>query len=557
MPENDQIILDTILEQTRAERAPDESDAKYFLIFTAEQVTKDLDLSSDELESGFVEGGGDGGIDAMYVLVNSVLLQEDTKLEDIKGTVTVDVIILQCSTSGSFKLSSVQKLLCCSRDLLDLSTRGTDLKTTYNEQLVSIGMRAQKSIRKYASRFPELRVHYYYATKGDAAAVHRSVRVAADKLREEVLGLHSSAQVAFDFLGARELITLGRHMPSKSLTLQITGTPVTTADNSYICLVTLRDYFRFMTSDEPRRLRRHLFESNVRDYEGDVRVNKAIRDSLENPSGVEFWWLNNGVTVIAERIVGSGMTLTLANPLIVNGLQTSFEIYDYCAAGHSDDQRMLLMRVIETDNPEVRDSIIAATNTQTPIPEAWLKSTGELHRDIEVFLGQHGLHYDRRKNYYRNQGRPRKTIVSIPYLAQAVMAIALGEPGSARARPSTLLKRDSDYARVFSRSTPLPLYLFCVQLLKAVEDVLRSPRFGLAARDINNVKFHVGLLTARQMVDGKRLAPERLAALAGSKLNRKLIGQCAREVIAIYRQLGQTDQVAKGPEFTREVKNVA
>jgi hypothetical protein len=548
------MILDTVLEQTKAERAPEESHARYFLIFAAERVTKDLDLSSEELESGFVDGGGDGGVDAMYVLVNSVLLQEDTDLDDVKGNVTIDVILLQCSTSGGFKKAAVDRLATSSRDLLDLATRFVDARDTYNQDLLDVADRFREAVKTYASKFPDVRIRYCYATKGDTAEIHGSVVRAAEQLRQTVSGLHSSASVVVELLGARELITLARQVPSKSIVLQIVGTPVTTEDNSYICLVTLREYYRFITQEEPRRLKRHLFESNVRDYEGDVRVNRAIRDSLLNPSGVDFWWLNNGVTVLAERIVASGRSLTLANPLIVNGLQTSFEIYDYFASGNVGDERMLLMRIIETDDPAIRDRIIAATDTQTPIPEAWLKSTGELHRDIEDFLRQHGLYYDRRKNYYRNTGRPKKSIVSIPYLAQAVMAIALREPDNARARPSTLLKSEDDYSRVFSPAHPLPLYLFCVRLLRAVEEALRGPEFDLAGRDINNVKFHVALLVAGVMTDMRAPTAERLAGLADSQFDAALIGQSARRVLAIYQKLGATDQVAKGPQFARRVE---
>lgn len=70
MSANDRIILDKILEQKRKELAPDIPTSKFFEIFTAEQILKDYDLSYDEIESGIVGDGGNGGVDSLYVFLN-------------------------------------------------------------------------------------------------------------------------------------------------------------------------------------------------------------------------------------------------------------------------------------------------------------------------------------------------------------------------------------------------------------------------------------------------------------------------------------------------------
>ena len=70
MNENDKIILEQILDAQRLEHAPSASKSEFFQMFVAEQTLKDHDLGYDELEAGIVDGGNDGGIDAMYVLVS-------------------------------------------------------------------------------------------------------------------------------------------------------------------------------------------------------------------------------------------------------------------------------------------------------------------------------------------------------------------------------------------------------------------------------------------------------------------------------------------------------
>ena len=233
----------------------------------------------------------------------------------------------------------------------------------------------------------------------------------------------------------------------------------------YVALVKLRDFDAFIR-DGAGKLRRNLFEANVRDYQGSTAVNDEIGNSLKAKGREDFWWLNNGVTIVAGKATVSAKTLTLEDPQIVNGLQTSNEIYRYFSdANTAGDERNLLVRVIVPTKPESRDRVIKATNSQTSIPPASLRATDKIHRDIEEHLRPYGLFYDRRKNLHKNDGRPLDKIVSIPLMAQAVMSILLQRPDDARARPSSLLKKDDDYSSVFSTSIPIGVYRVCATCL--------------------------------------------------------------------------------------------
>ncbi len=76
-----------------------------------------------------------------------------------------------------------------------------------------------------------------------------------------------------------------------------------------------------------------------------------------------------------------------------------------------------------------------------------------------------GYYYERRKNYYKNQGKPRKSIVSITFLAQAIVAIALQEPNNAKGRPSTLLNDETTYKQIFNVHYPWEVYFECVRFI--------------------------------------------------------------------------------------------
>ncbi len=180
-----------------------------------------------------------------------------------------------------------------------------------------------------------------------------------------------------------------------------------------------------------------MFEANVRDYQGDNVVNKDISATLAAIGVDEFWWLNNGITILASDVTSSGDKFTITDPLIVNGLQTSYVIARHFEALDAvNDKRTILVRVIKNTDPKSIDRIIKATNSQTAIPRVWLHATEDIHRKIETTLGNAGMYYDRRKNFYKNKGIPATQIVTIPYLAQALAAIVLQRPDDARGRPA-------------------------------------------------------------------------------------------------------------------------
>lgn len=69
----------------------------------------------------------------------------------------------------------------------------------------------------------------------------------------------------------------------------------------------LTAYNKFIRDDHGN-MRRYLFDSNVRDFLGENRVNQEIMASLEEADSPEFWWLNNGITILATSAIPLGKT---------------------------------------------------------------------------------------------------------------------------------------------------------------------------------------------------------------------------------------------------------
>ncbi|MEB3233739.1 MAG: AIPR family protein [Leptolyngbyaceae bacterium] len=554
---NDRLIVRNILEQKHSETAADLSESKFFEIFCASEILKDFDLSYDEINSGIIGAGSDGGIDSIYIFHNGDLIQEDTDLENLtrKRKSQIDIHIVQSKKVNGFGEEAINKFVSSTEELFDFSRSLDSLSSVYSDYLLSAAQRFRDIYNRVASNFPDISFTFYYATLG--SEVHPNVKRKTDRLRQTVVGHFDNAVFNFNFIGARELLQLARRQPSSTFELEFTENPISTETGSYVCLVSLKNYFSFFIDKNDVIIKR-IFDANVRDYQGNVKVNRAIQDTLQNPGTEDFWFLNNGVTIVCPKATARGKKIIIDAPQIVNGLQTSYEIYSYFRnlKYEVDDSRKILIRVIVEEDPTARDNIVRATNSQTAIPQTSLRAADKIQRDIEDYLYQNDFYYERRKNFYKNTGKPISRIISISYLAQSVISILLQQPDYARARPSTLIDRDDDYTRIFNEKYPVSVYLKCIQLMKRVEECLKaySDEYSLVRKEINNIKFHILMSVAMRLISkSSNIKVQDIEAIDLVQANNDFIREELDRVLQTYRELGGTDQISKGPVLVREL----
>ena len=119
-----------------------------------------------------------------------------------------------------------------------------------------------------------------------------------------------------------------------------------------------------------------LFEENIRSYLGvKARANKRMNETLnKREDAVYFPFMNNGITIICDELIlprqpqNSIYLLPVINPKIVNGLQTSWVLFE----NYKKDKSLLEdvyvnIRVYESKDKALIVKITDATNTQTPI----------------------------------------------------------------------------------------------------------------------------------------------------------------------------------------------
>jgi hypothetical protein len=405
MAANDVIVLNSILEQNKSNSANSMSDDKYFELFTFEQILKEYELDGDELASGQIGGGDDGGIDGFFIFVNRININEDTDLEFLSKNPEIELFLLQSKQSPSFSESAIEHVIATSKDIFNLEKDKSDFEKFYNSILIDKVTIFRQIYLRLASRHPLLKVNFIYASKGDKVNVNQKVQNRANTLKETICQYFTGATANVEFIGARELIDASRREKNYTLKLKFLENYISRSETNYVLLSSLIDYFEFVTYGNGG-LRGYIFASNVRDYQGsNVAVNKDIKQTLESEDKLDFWLLNNGITILASKASIVGKTINLDDVQVVNGLQTTNTIYNYLKDKDltviKQENRATLIKIVVTNDTEDRDRVIKATNFQTAIPVASLKATERIQADIENYFLSNDWFYDRRKNYYK------------------------------------------------------------------------------------------------------------------------------------------------------------
>jgi hypothetical protein len=488
-----------------------------------------------------VDGGGDGGVDGMYLFLDGAHLREAQESIEIRKGASLDLFIIQAKNQAAFKESVFDKLSTGLGRLLSLDLTEKDLESEFSSLVLERRQLFKETYLKLAARHPQLHITIAYASRGDTSEIHTKVSGKADFVVESVKQRFPGAVVDRVFCGAKELAARAGSSPSYTLELPFVEYLTGRIGSAHVLLAGLEDYVTFV-SDDKNVLRRHLFDSNVRDYQGEVEVNKEIARTLASgDEELDFWWLNNGVTILASKATVNGRRMMLDDVQIVNGLQTTETMYLHRKAGKSLRSHSILVKVVVTKDPASRDKIIKSTNFQTKIPDASLRATDQVQRNIESFLRSYDVFYDRRKNFHKNRGQPSHKIVSIPLLAQAHAAAVLREPQRARGKPSSLIKADADYKRAFSESVPLPLYLQCVKLLRLADDTFAE----FPGEQRTNFRFHAVLVATMQLTGKRTYTSDEILARQIEDIDRDAL---KRDLVWMVEQAGAY-QGGKGGSF--------
>ena len=536
-------------------------DDQVFELFAVHLVTKEFELSHSEVEESIVDGSSDGGIDSFITLIGDQPVSTLEELDDLTFTTStaVNVIVIQAKTSTSFQESVIDKLYSSSSIIFDLRYNDQQLLDRFNSKLAEKIIVMRKAWEKTVSSGGNVAISFFYICLANEITVNSAFDSKKEQLISDTQERTVGIPVNLHPLSSRELLEKHQKPQDTTLTLRFMENPTPVGFHpgkyGYIGVVSLRDYYNFIV-DDTGSVREPIFESNVRHYQGDVDVNNNIKKTIEGDYSVDFWWLNNGITIIASSCKPYPKVLHLDNVKVVNGLQTSYTI-GKSYAKDSEDNRSVLVKVviIEDQDKEILDKIISSSNRQNPITPTILRATDDVQRKIELFFLSKGYFYDRRKNYYKNQDKPANKIFSIQYAAQAIEAVKNKNPSEARSKPTTLIKSDSSYRSIFDEKTSFSVYLNCCLLHQKVLEFIRTELADDAKNLGKNFAYHITMITAAVLTSKADYTDDELADLDVSKVSETSLEQAfsiLRDILQAYQDQNPQENIiniAKAKRF--------
>jgi hypothetical protein len=246
-------------------------------------------------------------------------------------------------------------------------------------------------------------------------------------------------------------------------------------------------------------IRKSLFDDNVRDFQGSNTINSEINTTI-NKEPEKFVLLNNGITIVCEKYSQSNMQITIKNPQIVNGCQTSHVLYN-----NEDDllaKTPIIIKLISTENLDITNQIVKGTNSQNIVYSEAFETLKPFHKDLEEFINAFSLDYDR--FYYERRSKQYDHNPTIKYyqkinfriIIQSLIGMFFNCPHFSHKHESKLLEMYKD--RIFlDHQSKYPYFTAALAYYK-IEQLFRN---GSVEKQYYPFKMHL-LMIFRELAAG-------------------------------------------------------
>ena len=405
-----------------------------------------VNIGTDVLDDILAGGGQDAGIDAVAILINGQMVGTKADVErmagnnEIRRDTTVSFIFVQAKTSPRFESRYIHTFGSGVNAFLKAALTGEIPEGRFSVRMTERIQAAAAVFDNAAKMAKNPKPALYYVTAGQwTDAVEPSGAIsdwgtAIDQLK------CLSEKVRVTPIGASDLIKIARdikHGIEKQVHFSERTTFPIIDDNvreAYIGLLSGDQFIDLISTDEGE-LNRNIFYENVRDFQGlDNPVNRAINDTLGSElTKNNFPLLNNGVTIVAKGIRATGNRLTISNFQIVNGCQTAHVCF--LNKDKIDNGIFVPVKLISTDDNNIINDIIKATNNQTMIGPHNLAAQEDFHKRLEDFYNakesnrSDRIYYERRSGQYRmDENIHHKDIITFSIQTRAFVGMFLDAP---------------------------------------------------------------------------------------------------------------------------------
>lgn len=452
-------------------------------------------ISNFNLMDSCIGAGNDAGIDGIAICVNNRFVSNIGELDtmlDMGMDFSVEFFFVQAKTSESFECKEISNFGDGVSDMFRSEDRP---KKEMNASVLD----KYKMIRKILNNYEyikEKKCSLYYVTPG---IYKEDSNLVATKngIKERILGLGIFDEEDINiFIEDKTFIrkqyekTKVQNSATFELNSKIEIPYMEKVDESYFAIMPIKEYLKIIL-DESKRIRRGIFELNVRDFAGieENRVNQDIAGTLSSEDSIRFGLLNNGITIVGKSLSKGQGKYTIKNFYVVNGCQTTNVLAENVEK-INDDMWISLKIVITQDDSIIKD-IVKATNNQTEVQEIQLLSMDEFQEELESFYSSYEKHthlyYERRDGQYRGmpEAEPIK-IVSPEIQMKSFASIFLKSPHIASRFMGKLQEEVSK--KIFVKEHRCIMYYASGLLNYKVEEAFINERI---ATSYYKFKFHI------------------------------------------------------------------
>lgn len=483
-------VVEEIRESAQSELNLTEATRLKSLAFVYLCVKTMLDLDAEAAFDCLTDGGGDFGVDAMHVT------------EEIDGEFVVTLFQgkykAKLEGNSNFEENGVLALINAIRHIFDPAAE----LGTINDRL-RVKVEAARSLIR-DGLIPSVR----------AIACNNGLKWNASA-EQAIERTGFGDQVTWEHVNHDVLIGILQRMKPVDDTLRFQGRAIVEDMNfSRVCIG------RIPVTELANLMKIHgekLLERNIRRYLGlhGNRVNEGIRSTLESPNPANFYFFNNGLTLVCNdfsynALQSGDYQVRVENLQIVNGGQTCMTIFKTIEAMKEAGKALpldasVLVRLykLPKDNEDLVLQITHATNSQNPVDLKDLRSNDEVQQRLENSVQALGYNYRRK----RTDGAPKPTDITSGAAAEAILAVWRAAPHQAK-----FLTREHFgklYREIFPPSINGAQAITAVLLYRIAENHRRRP----AASDPLFVRYascFIAMQMGRRLLKRLQLPLERL-----------------------------------------------
>lgn len=378
---------------------------------------------------------GEIGIDGIAILINGILVNEISDIENIlihETEPSVKFVFIQSKTSEHFDSGEIGTFFYGVKNFFDDKESRIKINDDI-ERLIHI----KDEIYKQSVKLKQLpSIDLYYVCSGrwnnEKALVNR-----IDQEKKLLDNFNFFSDINVYVYDTDKIINAYKELKKKitkkiEMEKKISFPSMKNIGQAYLGLIKCKDFVNLLKDDEGN-LYANIFEDNVRDFQGYNPVNTEIRETVQSNEQQSFSILNNGVTIISKKITLVGDFIELSDYQIVNGCQTSYVLFDN--KDKLNDSSCIIVKVVEISDDGLLDRVIYTTNRQTEVKPEAFTSTKKFHKHLQDFYdtipSAQRLYYERRsKQYDLKDDVLKNKIVTLSMQIASYVAVILMEPHS-------------------------------------------------------------------------------------------------------------------------------